>query len=101
MPADNRACNVGPLLKGCPVPKPNCKDYLFKDIPADLWTRAQEKGKALRPPVSMRWVLIMLLEQWVKSPTAETPPLLSNWGGPAPAKPQHAPEQGHDPEIHF
>ncbi len=84
------------------MPKPNCKDYLFKDIPADLWIRAQEKGKALRPPVSMRWTLILLLEEWVAStPPAETPPLLSNWGGPAPAKPQPAPEQRYDPRNSF
>ena len=80
------------------MPKPNTCDYLIHGIPLDLWTRAKAKAKALRPPVSMRWTLIMLLEQWVAStPPAEAPPLLSNRVGPAPAKPEQAPEQLHDP----
>ena len=39
--------------------------YLLRDVPRELWDRAQAKAASLRPPVSMRWLLMTLLEDWV------------------------------------
>ena len=38
--------------------------YLLKRIPGPLWDRAKAKAAEHRPPLSMRWVLIQLLEKW-------------------------------------
>src|SRR4029453_7501343 len=38
--------------------------YLLENVPRDLIHRAKEKGRAMDPPVSVKWVLIKLLEQW-------------------------------------
>ena len=40
------------------------KRYLLDDIPAGLWTAAREKAKL--EGVSMRALLLTLLERWVK-----------------------------------
>lgn len=47
------------------MPKAGTKDYLLKGIPLDVYQQAQEKAAAHRPPLSMRWVLITLLEKWI------------------------------------
>ena len=45
------------------------KRYLLDDIPAGLWNAAREKAK--REGVSMRALLLTLLERWVE-PTGGT-----------------------------
>lgn len=40
------------------------KRYLLDDIPAGLWREAREKAK--REGVSMRALILTLLEQWLK-----------------------------------
>jgi len=47
------------------VPNPDTQDYLLKGVPRDLWKRAQAKAKAMKPPMSMRWALLLMLEEWV------------------------------------
>lgn len=42
----------------------NKVDYLLKGIPGDLWDRCKHKAEVNSPPLSMRWVLIQLLERW-------------------------------------
>jgi hypothetical protein len=39
--------------------------YLLENVPRDLIHRAKEKARLQDPPVSVKWVLIKLLEQWV------------------------------------
>ena len=39
--------------------------YLFRNIPRELWDRAQAKAAGLRPSVPIWRILIALLEQWV------------------------------------
>lgn len=39
--------------------------YLLRDIPRELWDRAQAKAAGLKPPVPLRRILIALLEDWV------------------------------------
>ena len=39
--------------------------YLLRDIPRELWTRAQTKAAGMRPAVPLRRILIALLEDWV------------------------------------
>ena len=43
------------------------KVYLLKGIPPELWEQAQAKAASQRPPISMRWALILLLESWINS----------------------------------
>lgn len=38
--------------------------YLLRDIPRELWTRAQAKAAGLRPAVPIRRILIALIEDW-------------------------------------
>ena len=49
---------------------PDSKTYLLKGIPSELWEQAQAKAASQRPPLTMRWALILLLESWINS--AET-----------------------------
>ena len=49
---------------------PDSKTYLLKGIPSELWEQAQAKAASQRPPISMRWALILLIESWINS--AET-----------------------------
>lgn len=42
--------------------------YLLKGIPQATWDQAKAKAAAERPPLSMKWVLIALLEKWVGPP---------------------------------
>ena len=39
--------------------------YLLRDVPGELWARAQIKAASLRPPIPLRRILIALLEDWV------------------------------------
>ena len=51
--------------------------YILKGIDRRLWARAQAKAQGNDPPMSMRWVLIKLLERWVgpdPDPTAAPEP---------------------------
>lgn len=59
-----------------PNPNPKGKTYLLKGVPVDIYEAAQAKAAANRPPLSMRWVLITLLEKWVdqRPPSADAPP---------------------------
>ena len=50
------------------MPKPNGHAYPLKNVPLALWRRAQAKAGNLVPALSMRQVLIMLLDQWVNAP---------------------------------
>ena len=60
--------------------------YLLKRIPGPLWDRAKAKAAEHRPPLSMRWVLIQLLEKWTE--TAPVPIVAGETVSPAPvAKP--------------
>lgn len=45
--------------------EPGEMKYLLENVPRDLMTRAKGKARAQDPPVSVKWVLIKLLEQWV------------------------------------
>ena len=55
--------------------KPNETIYLLKGIPLDMYRRAQAKAAANKPPLSIRWVLITLLEKWVgPAPADESKP---------------------------
>ena len=54
---------------------PDSKTYLLKGIPPELWEQAQAKAASQRPPISMRWALILLLESWINSVEASTPVL--------------------------
>ena len=48
------------------MPKDQTKaTYLLRDVPGELWARAQAKAAGLRPPVPLRRILIALLEDWV------------------------------------
>jgi len=59
----------------------DAKTYLLKGIPKDVYEAAQKKAAENRPPLSMRWVFISLLEKWVgmappqkaREPKADTP----------------------------
>ena len=59
-----------------PNPNPKGKTYLLKGVPIDIYEAAQKKAAENRPPLSMRWVLITLLEKWVghRPPSADAPP---------------------------
>lgn len=47
-------------------PNSTTTDYIVKRIPRDLWDRAQAKAAHYKPlPLSMRHVLIELLDRWV------------------------------------
>ena len=59
-----------PNNKSAAAHTPDSKTYLLKRIPAELWEQAQAKAASQRPPISMRWALILLLESWINS--AET-----------------------------
>jgi len=39
--------------------------YLLENVPRALIAKAKIKGRQHDPPVSIKWVLIKLLEQWV------------------------------------
>lgn len=57
------------------MPKENETIYLLKGIPKDMYRRAQAKAAANKPPLSIRWVLITLLEKWVgPAPADESAP---------------------------
>ena len=57
------------------MPKENETIYLLKGIPLDMYRRAQAKAAANKPPLSIRWVLITLLEKWVgPAPADESAP---------------------------
>lgn len=47
------------------MPNPNHQTYLLKGIPKDVYDRAKAKAAAHNPPLSIRWILITLLEKWV------------------------------------
>lgn len=49
---------------------PKNATYLLRDIPRDLWDRAQTKAASLKPAVPLRRILIALLEDWVGRPEA-------------------------------
>ena len=49
-------------------PHPSNTLYILRDIPRELWERAQAKAAGLRPPVPLRRILIALLEDWVGRP---------------------------------
>ncbi len=59
-----------------PNPNPKGKTYLLKGVPVDLYEAAQQKAAENRPPLSMRWVFISLLEKWVgkRPPSADPKP---------------------------
>ena len=42
------------------------RQYLLPDVPADLWKRIRAKAK--REKVSMRYVILSLLSQWLETP---------------------------------
>ncbi len=42
--------------------------YILERIPPDTWDRAKAKAASYAPPMSMRWVLIQLLEKWAPRP---------------------------------
>ncbi len=42
--------------------------YILERIPPDTWERAKAKAASYKPPMSMRWVLIQLLEKWAPRP---------------------------------
>lgn len=47
--------------------------YLLKGIPRATWDAAKDKAANARPPLSMRWVIIQLLERWIQhGKSAET-----------------------------
>lgn len=50
-----------------PHPKmsPEKMTYLWEDVPRELMQKAKAKGRAQDPPVSVKWVLVKLLQQWV------------------------------------
>ncbi len=62
-------------------------DYLLKKIPGDIWDAAKAKAAAQRPALSMRWVLIKLLEKWVEGSPAAAP------------KPKAAPKAARAPRV--
>lgn len=59
-----------------PNPNPKGKTYLLKGVPVDLYKAAQQKAAENRPPLSMRWLFISLLEKWVgkRPPSADPKP---------------------------
>jgi hypothetical protein len=62
-----------------PRVKTTC-DYQLRNVPLDLWQQARAKAKAQQPPMSMRWIIMLLLEQWLRSTT--TPAQLLSVGSP-------------------
>jgi hypothetical protein len=44
---------------------PEKMTYLWEDVPRELMQKAKAKGRAQDPPVSVKWVLVKLLQQWV------------------------------------
>lgn len=42
----------------------NFVDYPLKKVPGELWDRVKQKAEAHRPPLTIRWVIISLLEKF-------------------------------------
>lgn len=59
-------------------------DFMVR-LPADLHERAMTKAKATRPPSSLRWIIIQLLERYAPAP--EPPKRVS--------KPKREPKERH------
>ena len=53
------------MAKKQSVHTPDSKLYLLKGIPPELWRQAQAKAASQRPPLSMRWAILLLLEAWI------------------------------------
>ena len=45
--------------------KTGVTSYLLRSIPVDLWAKVSQKALASNPPVSIRWVILKLLREWV------------------------------------
>lgn len=52
----------------------NVVDYILKNVPGELWDRAKAKAAASTPPLTLRWVLISLLERWAPVDGVVQPP---------------------------
>ena len=55
------------MSKKSPAHTQDSKTYLLKGIPPELWEEAQAKAASQRPPMSMRWALLLLLESWINA----------------------------------
>lgn len=80
-------------------PNSTTTDYIVKRIPRDLWDRAQAKAAHYKPlPLSMRHVLIELLDRWVGPGE-----VVSQAATPAPkprkVKPQPSPAVQNAPSL--
>jgi len=49
----------------------NTVTYNLNGIPGDVWDRAKAKAASYRPPLSMRWVIIQLLEKFAPASEEE------------------------------
>ena len=45
---------------------PHTLDYLMRDIPQELWDRFKLKAESIRPPTSMKWIILQLVEKYLE-----------------------------------
>jgi len=82
------------------------RDYWLKKVDADLLDRAMAKAKAHDPPVSLKWVLVHLLQKWIgqtPEPPAGKPQKPSKVADRATKRPRSpkVAEQPADPDFGF
>ncbi len=70
------------------------RDYWLKKVDARIMDAAMKKARRSDPPVSLKWVIVNLLTQWIGREPTDPPTLRTK---PDPKVAQDAPEGTQEP----
>lgn len=65
-PKNDSPATASKATKAMKTSKPETLTLVLNEMPRDLIVKAREKGKSLVPPISLKWAVRLLLEDWVR-----------------------------------